>query len=411
VSALATVDIASIAAGGDGVARHEGLVVFVPRTAPGDRVRVRLNAKGRFARGTLLTVEAPSVSRIAPSCAHYDADRCGGCQLQHLTLSAQREAKRAIVRDAFQRIGRREVPLPEVYGDGDGWGYRRKLTLALRRTPSGWRAGMHRLGAPDEIFTLRECRITDPRIVAGFEAVMAQGSALLPPVSQVRAALRRAGDDLLLVIEGGERWPQARAFADAVTAVAAVWWQDDDGRRRLIVDRRGARDAGASFVQVNASVARMMAEYVESRVMAHAPTRVVDAYAGTGDVAAALAEHGVAVTAIELDADASAVCATRLSAPSEALRGRVEELLPPSLPADVVLLNPPRGGLDAAVPTALVAAAPAPRAIIYVSCDPATLARDVARLTGWRIASLTCFDMFPQTAHIETVCELVPEGA
>jgi 23S rRNA (uracil1939-C5)-methyltransferase len=86
-------------------------------------------------------------------------------------------------------------------------------------------------------------------------------------------------------------------------------------------------------------------------------------------------------------------------------------VLPRALPADAVILNPPRAGVDARVLEALAAARPAPRAIVYVSCDPATLARDVARLAGWRVHDITCYDMFPQTAHVETVCELRPEAA
>jgi len=408
-----TLDITSIAAGGDGVARHEGLVVFVPRTAPGDRVRVRLpsRAKGRFARGLLLGVEQPGPGRVAPECPHYEHDRCGGCQLQHLSLDAQRDAKAQMVQDAFGRIGKREVPLPTVQGDGAPWRYRRKLTLALRRTAGGWRAGLHRAGSPDEVFALRDCRITDERIVEGFRAVLAQGGHLLPAVSTLRASIRRDGDALLLVVEGGARWPDATAFAAAVTAVAATWWVDDDGHRRLLLDRRGAAEAGASFVQVNAAVAARLQAHVERVVMMHAPRTVIDGYAGTGDVAAALATRGVTVSAVELDADASAVCAARLAAPSCALEGRVEDLLPPLLPADVVLLNPPRAGVAAEVMSALAECHPTPRAVVYVSCDPATLARDVARLPGWRVVSLACFDMFPQTAHVETVCELVPEVA
>jgi 23S rRNA (uracil1939-C5)-methyltransferase len=145
--------------------------------------------------------------------------------------------------------------------------------------------------------------------------------------------------------------------------------------------------------------------------MAHAPATVVDGYAGTGDLAVAFAARGVEVHAIELDGDASAVCASRLAAPSRAIAGRVEDVLPALLPADVVLLNPPRAGVDEAVTRALGACHPRPRAIIYVSCDPATLARDVARLPGWQVSSLASFDMFPQTAHVESVCELVPEVA
>lgn len=411
VTELVTLDITSIAAGGDGVARHEGLVVFVPRTAPGDRVQARLRVKGRFARGSVHHLEQPGPGRTVPACAHYDGDRCGGCQLQHLTLDAQRAAKALIVRDAFLRIGKREVALPEVRGAGDGFRYRRKLTLALRRAANGWRAGLHRAGTADDVFALDDCLITDARVVAGFRAVLAQGGALLPDASALRASLRRAGDDLLLVVEGGDRWPAAQAFADAVRAVAATWWVDEQGSRRLVRDRRAERDPGASFVQVNAEVAAALGAHVESLIAAHAPATVVDGYAGSGDLAVALALRGTTVTAIELDGDASAWCSARLAAPSRALAARVEDVIASVLPADVVVLNPPRAGVAPAVTDALSACAPSPRAIVIVSCDPATLARDVARLPGWRVASLVCFDMFPQTAHVETVCELVPEAA
>ena len=118
MSTIETLDITGIAAGGDGVARHDGLVVFVPRTATGDRVSARVTSKGRFARGVLERVETPGTGRVTPECAHYVRDQCGGCQLQHLSVGAQRDAKALIVRDAFARIGKREVPLPEVRGAG-----------------------------------------------------------------------------------------------------------------------------------------------------------------------------------------------------------------------------------------------------------------------------------------------------
>jgi 23S rRNA (uracil1939-C5)-methyltransferase len=156
-------------------------------------------------------------------------------------------------------------------------------------------------------------------------------------------------------------------------------------------------------------VAEALAAHVVERVMAHAPATVVDAYAGAGDVAVELAGRGVRVDAIELDAEAAAWAAARLPAGSRAHAGRAEELLPGALPADVVLLNPPRAGVDARVTTALEATPP--RAVVYVSCNPATLARDLARLPGFRLQAVTAFDMFPQTAHVETVCELVPEAA
>src|SRR5262249_30994346 len=142
----------------------------------------------------------------------------------------------------------------------------------------------------------------------------------------------------------------------------------------------------------------------------HSPATVIDCYAGAGATAIALAERGARVTAIELDAAAVRWVAAHLPPGSRSLVARVEDALGETLPADVVILNPPRSGVDERVTTTLREGR-APRAIVYVSCNPSTLARDVLRLPGYRVASLRSFDMFPQTAHIETVCELVPEVA
>jgi 23S rRNA (uracil1939-C5)-methyltransferase len=196
-----------------------------------------------------------------------------------------------------------------------------------------------------------------------------------------------------------------------------VWWQAEGRRRRLVADRRQAGEPGGSFAQVNPEMAGRMQREVLERVMQHTPRTVVDLYSGAGDTAAALAERGVKVTAVELDEEASAFAASRLPAGSRAIAARAEDAIASLLPADVVLLNPPRAGVDARVTAALeaslqgarTAASERPRAIFYVSCDPATLARDVARLPGWRVEHLGCFDLFPQTSHVETVCELWPE--
>jgi 23S rRNA (uracil1939-C5)-methyltransferase len=109
MTTTAEVEVERLAAGGDGVGRANGIVVFVPRTAPGDRVRVRLDVRKRFARGTLDSVLRPSPVRVEPPCEHYRRDRCGGCQLQHVEYAAQLVAKGAMVRDAIARIGKRDV--------------------------------------------------------------------------------------------------------------------------------------------------------------------------------------------------------------------------------------------------------------------------------------------------------------
>jgi 23S rRNA (uracil1939-C5)-methyltransferase len=401
--------IESIAAGGDGVARHEGLVVLTPRTAPGDRALVDIRLEKRLGRGILQQVLAPGPGRIAPPCPHYVIDRCGGCQLQHLAYDAQLAAKGGIIRDALVRIGRRALDAaPPVSASDRPWRYRRKLTLAMERRAGAWIAGLFPYDDPRHPFALADCPITEERVLAVWREVLAAADHL-PQADRLRGAVQ-LGDaaGATFTLEGGREWAEVAAFAAAVPAVTGIWWQPEEGRRRLVHDR-GAPGGGASFIQVNASVAAALHARVRDRARAHRPRRLVDAYAGSGATAVPLARDGVQVTAIELDREAAAVCRRELPAGSESLAGRVEDLLPRALPADVVLVNPPRTGVEAAV-TAALAASP-PRAIIYVSCNPATLARDVARLPQYRIASVEGFDMFPQTAHVETVCELVLEDA
>ncbi len=404
--AVVDVSVDSIAAGGDGVARSGGMVIFVPRTAPGDRARVRLRKGRHFARGALEQLVRPGPDRIDPPCLHYTRDRCGGCQLQHITYEGQLTAKRGIIVDALTRIGRRQVDVPDVRASDAPWRYRKKLTLTIRRSGAGWVAGLHPYDDPVNVFQLDDCPITDERVVSVWKAVF-EATRLYPQVPSFRAAVRIIAGDAVLVVEGASRWPQARRFFDAVPTLAALWWKPDGGPRRLVAERRGVA-AGASFGQINSGVAAALRDYVLGRARAYQPRRVIDGYAGTGDTAAALAEGGASVTAIELDREAAAVCADRLPLGSRALAGRVENLLEQALPADLILLNPPRGGLDPRVTELLTATEPPPSAVLYVSCNPATLARDLARMPGFRVESVLAFDMFPQTAHVETVCELVP---
>lgn len=406
---IAELEIRSIAAGGDGVGRVEGMAVFVPRTAPGDRVRVRLERHQRFARGALLELLAPGPDRVEPPCAHYTADRCGGCQLQHLAYPAQLEAKRAVIRDALVRIGKRDVAAPDVEPSDREWRYRTKLTLALRRTDGDWTIGLHPYDDPAAVFQLVDCPITDERVVAVWREIMT-ARALLPGADTLRAAVRLIPGGAAVTVEGGTTWSTDEAFFAAVPGALGLWWRPEGGARRLL-HRRGDEIAGASFGQVNAAVAERLRLYLLDRVRPYAPRTVVDAYAGTGDTAVALAGEGARVTAIEVDQDAAARCAARLPGGSRVFAGRVEDLIARALPADIVIVNPPRTGLHEKVSTRLQTVSRAPRALIYVSCNPATLARDLQRMPRYGIASLRGFDMFPQTAHVESVCELVPEAA
>lgn len=400
--------IDSIAAGGDGVGRHQGIVVFVPRSAPGDRLRLEARQSGRLMRGIITEVLEPSELRTEPPCLHYTRDRCGGCQVQHLDYQrGQLQAKSRIIGDALNRIGRAGIPsAPEVEASPREWRYRTKLTLALRRTVNEWIAGLRRYDDPDAVFRLEDCPITDERVVAAWKQVLEQ-QAHWPSASQLRGAVRLLGESFSFTLEGGTEWPTRDRFFERVPHMSQLWWKPE-GRSRQLVGSRGTREAGASFTQVNPQVAARVREWVTELAAAFQPRIAVDAYAGTGDVAVALAQRGARVTAIEIDRDAARLCAERLPAGSRAIAAAVERALPGALPADLIVLNPPRTGLDERVPRQLQAGDVVPRALIYVSCNPATLARDVRRLDRYRIRTLRGFDMFPQTAHVETVCEMVP---
>lgn len=407
---LATLEIDSLAAGGDGVARHDGLVVFTPRTAPGDKVLVELDVQGRIGRGVLKRVERPGAARIVASCPHYEApDRCGGCQWQHVDISAQRDAKRTMVRDAFQRIAKRDVPLPNIVA-GVEWRYRRSLTLAMRRGKDGsFTVGMRAFDDPEAVFDLEDCLITAPAVLDAWREVLAAAEHF-PGEGRLRGTVRVINERAYFTLEGGKEWGRLSRFLDAVPSLSAVWWHAEGKHRKLVADRRPAGEPGASFAQVNPEIASLMQAAVVDRAMAHSPKSVIDAFSGSGDTAAALARWGAKVVAIEADEEATAYAATRLTEPSRAIAARVEDVIAAQLPTDVLILNPPRAGVDAKVTTAIVNASRPPKAIIYVSCDPATLARDVARLPGWTVHHLECYDLFPQTSHVETVCELRPEN-
>lgn len=407
---LARVAVDGIAAGGDGVGRSDGMAVFVPRTAPGDVALVRLARARRFARGELVSLEVASANRVAPPCPHYTGDHCGGCQIQHLSYRAQLEAKSSIVGEALRRIGRRTVDNPAVEPSDAEWRYRRKLTLHLRRAAGRWIAGLHPYDDPDAVFDLRDCPITDERVMTVW-GELRSAFDLLPRERALRVAVRLLDDGAAVIVEGGRMWREPERMLAIAPSVTEIWWRPDGGHTRLLVQRGERAGGGASFAQVNAGVAQRLQSHVLALVRAHEPARVVDGYAGQGATTLPLAADGREVVAIELDADAAARLRGQLRHPSTVIAGRVEDHLGAALPADVVLLNPPRGGLDARVTSALQDAARAPGAVVYTSCDPATLGRDLARLPRFRLASVRSYDMFPQTAHVETVCELVPEGA
>lgn len=448
-----TVDVAidRIAHGGDGVGRADGLVVFVPRTAPGDRARVRLTERHpRWARGRIEALLEPSELRVTPGCAVYD--RCGGCQLQHLPIDVQRAAKADAVADALERIAGRTPPGPvECRPAAEPWHYRRRSVLTWRVAGTRLALGFHAWDDPAAVVPLVECPITDPaanRALAGLADGLARALGLegtapagepVPPGDgpEGRLGVRVLPDGALDAAALSTGAVDAGVFAgDADTArrlaescaeasgLAVTWgvWRPPaplalaPGAPRLETrfDYRGLRlRAGFdAFLQADLHAAERLYDAVLEALDVAPGDRVVDGYAGIGVVTSHLSAAGARVTAVESHPGAASDLRANAAA-AEAAGGAPVHVL--EIPAErmdwakprpkAVVLNPPRGGCP---PRALasIGRSTAER-IVYVACDPATLARDVKRLgPAWHLDAVTAYDLFPQTAHVETVARL-----
>lgn len=414
-----TITITGIAAGGAGVGRlSDGRVTFVHRTAPGDRAEVRVvEQKPRWTRARLLQVVEPGPARREAPCPHYE--RCGGCTLEHMDYQAQLDAKARIVQDALRRIAHLDVGLPTVVGSPQEFRYRNRVSFTLRRERSRVIAGFHELERPDRLLDVTgACLLPEEPLARAWDALRgAWGpeARRLPSGSELRLTLRTsAAGAVTLGVRGGYAPGRPDELLAAVDALSAVWHRAAGSAVYTLVagdatleERWSDEDvelSGDVFTQVNRGAAELLEWYVLERVLEHGPARVLDAYCGVGLHARRLVREGMDVVGIE--AHPTAVAEARRAAPSaRVLEGMVEDRLGEALPVDLAILNPPRAGLSETVVEGLRAAPP--DRLVYVSCDPATLARDLRRLREvWRLETVRCFDLFPQTAHVETVVEM-----
>ena len=355
----------------------------------------------------------PSPDRVEPACPHYERDQCGGCQLQHCAMPAQLAAKRAMVGEALRRIAKLDVPDPEIEPAVAGWGYRNKVTLAVGA--GGRPIGFHRQGRAGDLFDLTRCLIADPALMDLWTLVRAHRGLLPPDAEQLILRLDREGGRHLTVrVRGQTAWGQAPALHRELVArgvPAVLWWEPEGGAPRAVA---GAPEPWpvAAFEQVNPVMGDRIRSWAVSHLGPLEGLTAWDLYAGVGETSALLAGAGARVQSVELDARAVRE-AMRRGPEAGVVRhvGRAEDVAPKLPPAEVVVTNPPRTGMDARVVQAIRAVAP--RRIAYVSCDPATLARDISRLLPrlpasppLRVAQLRAFDLFPQTAHVETVAIL-----
>lgn len=413
------VQIQSIGSGGVGVGNlPDGRIVFVPRTAPGDRVRISLTReKKRWAEGRVEELLEASPHRRIPPCPLYD--RCGGCALQHLIYSEQLRWKGRIVGDALRRIGGHPVEDPEVVPSPRELRYRNKISLTLRRL-AGDRvvAGFHQLENPGRVLDIHQECLLPLEGLGGIWRRLREGwgpgASRLPGGRELRLTLRAEGEEGTLIIHGGGGNGNPGALLAAVTGLASIWRGQPGGGLRHLAGVRALSLSwlgeqieveGGAFLQANPEAGQILHRFVLDRCRDGSPAEVVEGYCGTGILGKTLAREGLEVVGIEMDP--LSVAEARRDAPSSfrVVEGRVENHLADHLPAGLVILNPPRTGLEREVSDALRVCGP--HRVIYVSCDPATLARDLERVgEAYRVEEVRSFDLFPQTGHVETVAVL-----
>jgi len=396
------VTITGIAVGGDGVGRlSDGRVVFVARTVPGDRIRLRegsLKRHRNFARAELGEIVEAGPGRVTPPCPHYVNDHCGGCQLQHVAYDEQLKAKRAIVGDTLRRIGKLKVEDPEVVEGLEEWRYRSKISMAVKNA-----VGLHPYDRPNFVFPLADCHITDFRLMGLWRELRSRLTMLPQPLTRLTLRLDREEFRHVIAESAGEPWHNAEELRSSLGKDVVCWWQPADGAARVVAGPATGFPATA-FEQVNPGMGLIARRWAVDQLGDVRAQTVWDLYGGIGDTAALLVERGANV--VSVDADEKAVTWGRARLPAARfIAARAEDVLP-SLPAPhAVVVNPPRAGLHWDVSLRLTSD-PVPK-LVYISCDPATLARDLQRLNvNYVVKDVRAFDLFPQTAHVETVAVL-----
>jgi 23S rRNA (uracil1939-C5)-methyltransferase len=390
--------------GGEALGRlPDGKAVFVPYLLPGERARVQIVEEKRgYARAELLDLLEASPDRINPLCAHFFI--CGGCHYQHMPYERQLEAKAAILKDQLERIGRLDdppvqpaVPSPEPYY------YRNHVQFHL--TPEG-QLGYHHARS-GQVFAISECHLPEPPLNALWPQLD------IEPISGLDCVRLRLGDegDILLALESEEPALPEFSVEDlpiSVVHLSPAGAQVLAGSDTIFITVLGRtfRISAESFFQVNTPMATAMVEHVLDRLELDRLMTLLDVYAGVGLFSAFLAEEVGELVAIESSPAASEDFAANLAEFDNVslYEAPAEEVLPVlAAQPQVILVDPPRAGLDRQALDAIVDMSPP--TLVYVSCDPATLARDARRLAagGYRLDQITPFDLFPQTYHIESI--------
>ncbi|WP_235680102.1 23S rRNA (uracil(1939)-C(5))-methyltransferase RlmD [Paenibacillus albicereus] len=434
------VTVKRIGINGEGVGYYKRKAVFVDGVLPGEVVKAKVaKVEPGYLQAAAIKIEKKSPERQEPPCPVYAS--CGGCQLQHMTYEAQLRAKEEIVREAFQRYaGIDRLPLRPILGMDDPWGYRNKAQLQAGRGESGLVAGLYSLGTR-QLVDISGCAVHDPRLNEAVERTKRVLEELDLPVYEekkrqgivktiaVRVS-RRTGKLQLTLVTAGDRFPDARRFVQAVRRelpqVGSISHNIHKGGSPLVFGDKTVHLWGEdkleetlgglrfslsprAFFQLNPEQTVKLYGAVQEAAALSGGELVVDAYCGTGTIGLWLASGAREVRGIELLPEA--VLDARDNARASGIdnarfyEGRAEELLPEwvrqGVRPDVVVVDPPRTGCGRELLDAVLTARP--QRLVYVSCNPATLAKDAKALLagGYRLEWAQPVDMFPQTSHVE----------
>ena len=436
------VQVDSLAYGGNGVARLEGFVLFVRRGLPGDTVRARVTkVKRNHGEAIATAVLVPGPNRVDAPCAHYPA--CGGCRFQDLAYASQLAQKAGQVRDALVRLaGMAEPPIEPIVGADDVFFYRNKLEYSFTQTADGPALGFHKAGRWDEVLEVERCWLATDLGNAIRNAVRdwAREERLQPYDQETHSGYlrhlvvregRNTGQVLaVLVTAPGERFeqehfvdvlrrfPEVRSIhwaindspAEVTNLPTHLLWGEDAIEEELLGLRFRIRPN--AFFQTNSGMAaRLYSLAIEYAALTGDET-VYDLYCGTGTIGLAMARHALTVWGVDISEE-SVACAIENAQLNEIANaafyaGNVGEVLAElrdrAGDPDLVVVDPPRAGL-AGKALRRLGEIGAPR-IVYVSCNPTTLAGDVKTLCdeyGYRLARTRPVDMFPHTPHVESV--------
>ena len=434
-------NIHSVNHDGEGVGRFEGFTIFVPGTAPGETVRARvISLQKSYARALLDSVVQSSPTRVVPVCEHYEA--CGGCQLQHIDYAEQLMLKQHAIRDALKRIGGLDIPVLPTIGMSDPWHYRNKAQVPVGLEDKTVRAGFYEKRS-HKIVDLKCCHIQHP---ANDDVVHIVRNALqelaIPIYNEqfntglVRHVMARTsfttGEVLVVIVTNGRTLPKADkligSLQETIKGLSGIVQNINVHRGNVIL---GSEDvllwgrsyltetlsglkfqiSPRSFFQVNPIQTEALYNRAREYAALTGKETVFDLYCGIGTISLFLACSAAKVVGVE--SVEPAVIDARKNAALNSLKnvefhtGLAESVVPrlfkEGYHADVVVVDPPRKGCDEKLLATMVAMQP-PR-IVYVSCNPATLARDLKYLTanGYQAKEAQPVDMFPHTSHVETV--------